>query len=167
MLRKLVLVSVCLLLALAVSSLASAEPFAKIAVGVNGIWLQGTESSPAPWNADFEAGGFARGSLSPHISAVGSLLYGFSHSYFRYTGGVRFTVTDVENKDFSAGLGMQWHGASVAELRPEEWCPDAAIGFAPFPDKWPDLSVTAVGWYGLTTNKPGATLGLRYAPRLP
>lgn len=135
----------------------------KLAAGVNGAWFDGTTTA---FNADFEAGGNAAASLSPHLSWVGAAYYGFDHSYFRWSTGGRVTVTDTENPNFSVGLGIQYHGASEAELKPAEWAPDASFGWLPAPDRWPALAVIGQAGYGLETNRTRAILGLRYRIKL-
>lgn len=132
----------------------------KFAAGVNGAWWDGPGTA---FPADVEAGGLARASLSPHLSAVGSAWYGFDHSYLRSAVGARATVTDVDDPNFSVGLGIQYHMASESELRPNEWAADASFGWVPSPTKWPNLIVAGTGSYGLRSSKAWATLGLRYA----
>ena len=127
--------------------------------GVNGAWFDGPDTA---FPADLEVGGNAAASLSPHLSAVGAVYYGFDHSYVRWSAGGRVTVTDVDNKDFSVGLGLQYRGASEAELQPNEWAYDASFGVKPFAAKWPKLSVVGQGWYGIESQRAGAILGLRY-----
>jgi hypothetical protein len=126
--------------------------------GANAIFFGDAD----PWNADAEAALNGSASLSPHITLVGSIDYGFSHAYFRSTGGARITATDVDDPNFSIGLGIQYHTASVAELRPDEWCPEIAVGWRPWPASYPRLSLTALGWYGLETNRSRADVGVRY-----
>ena len=151
------IMALALVALLAVPARASSDLFALYA-GANGAFFGQAD----PWNADVEAALNGKASLSPHVSAVGSVNYGFSHSYFRSTVGARVTASDVDNPDFSIGLGIQYHTASVADLRPDEWCPDVAVGWRPWPTTQPDLSLTALGWYGLTSTHSGATLGVRY-----
>jgi len=133
------------------------------AAGVNGAWFDGNS---AAFPSDFEAGGNVAASLSPHLAWVGATYYGFDHSYFRWSTGGRVTVTDVDNKNFSVGLGMQYHGASEAELRPSEWAPDASFGWVIMPDQLPNLLVVGQGSYGLESNQARAIVGLRYKIKL-
>ncbi len=134
------------------------KPVANLYAGANGVWFSnGTEQK-----ADVEVAGNASVSLSPHLSAVGSVDYGFTHAYIRSAAGARVTATDVANPDFSIGLGIQYHYATVAWLRANEWAPDASFGWRPYPSKYPRLSIVGLSWYGLTTQKAAATLGVRY-----
>ena len=128
--------------------------------GVNGAWFDGGD---AAFPADVELGGNGRASLSPHLSAVGSAYYGFDHSYARWSVGGRITATDVDDPNFSVGLGLQYHGASQNDLGPQEWAPDASFGWRPSPASLPRLLVVGQGAYGLTSEKVRAILGLRWA----
>lgn len=147
-----------LMLAAASSQSATLSDSFAIYGGVNGVAFTNAD----PWNGDVEAAGNASASLSPHISAVGSVDYGFSHAYFRTSVGARVTATDVNNPDFSVGLGIQYRSASVVELRPNEWAPDVSVGLRPWPAKYPNLLLVAQGWYGLDTNRSGASAGARW-----
>lgn len=129
-----------------------------IYVGGNGTWLDGPSIA---FPSDFEAGGRASASLSPHISVGSSLYYGFRNSYVRWDVGPRITVTDVDNKDFSVGLGASYHGGSEPSVLPEEWVADASFGWRPS-QNIPRLIVVGQGGYGFTTSKARAILGLRY-----
>ena len=150
-----------LVLLLAISSTACAGGFANttaLALGANVAWHDGTTSH----NPDFEGAANGAMSLSPHISAVGSVNYGFERNYWRSTAGGRVTATDVDNQDFSVGLGIQYHFASLLALEPNEWCPDVAVGIRPLPKQIPALALVGLGWYGLTTERAGLSLGARY-----
>lgn len=145
------------LLMLLVPAMAQAQ--AKVfglALAANGVWFD-DDTSPA----DFELGAAVKASLSPHISAVGDLAYGVDHSYIRGAAGVRVTATDVDNKNFSVGLGIQYHVCNKEELRPEEWAPDATVGWRPWPNV-PEVVLIARGQYGLTSNEALALVGVRY-----
>lgn len=133
--------------------------------GVQGAWFDGGEATAFP--NDFEAGGVVSASLSPHISIVGSTFYGFSEEYLRYAIGPRITVTDVENKDFSIGLGISWNGSGADFLGEPEWCPDASVGWVPLPAKMPKVVLVGQGSYGLDSNTSRVTLGVRYKLNLP
>ena len=148
------------LLALAVSTVAYAEPVLKGYAGVNGVWLDSPIALHLP--ADFELGGNVRASLSPHISGVGAAYYGLNHSYLRGSGGVRFTVTDAANADLSMGLGIQYHFASEPSIRPEEWAPDVSIGWRPSPVNAPKLVVIGQAAYGLDSGRVTTIAGVRY-----
>ena len=148
---------VLLLLLLLLPAVAGADVVSAFYGGANGIWYD-DQAEPA----DFEAGGSGSLSLQPHISLVGSGWYGFSHSYFRAAAGVRVTATDVDDSNFSVGIGIQYHASTEPTIRPEEWCPDASIGWKPWPTDQPKLIVIAQGAYGLTSNQAQAMAGLRY-----
>jgi uncharacterized membrane protein YedE/YeeE len=55
---------------------------------------------------DTELGPNAAISLVPHISLVGSSLFGLGQKYNRSQAGVRFTVTDAQDPKFSVGVGV-------------------------------------------------------------
>jgi hypothetical protein len=151
-----------LALLLAIASTACAGGFANttsLALGANGIWSDG-ETEPL---SDFEACVNGAMSLSPHISVVGMIGTGLTEAYVRSTVGVRFTATDVDYKSFSASAGIQYHNGSTTEQGPAEWCPEAAIGLVPLPKQAPDLLLTAVGWYGLDSQRAGCAAGIRWA----
>lgn len=126
---------------------------------VRGIWFTGDN---IPFKADIEGGGVLSASLSPHISAVGSAAYGFSNAYVRGSAGARFTASDVTNPNLSVGLGIQYHVSSKTALQPNEWAPDASVGVKPWPAKWPNWTLTALGWYGLQSNRGAVDAGVTY-----
>jgi hypothetical protein len=128
-----------------------------LSAGVNGVWFDDAK----PFSGDVEVCGNAKASLSPHLTAVGSVNYGFCHSYFRSTVGGRVCATDVTNPDFNVGLGIQYHMASIGEL-PNEWCPDVSLGLRPWPKQYPNLLLTALGWYGMASGDAGADVGIRW-----
>ena len=130
-----------------------------IYAGFNGTWLDGPAVA---FPSDFEAGGRANASLSPHISVGSAVYYGFRNTYVRWEVGPRITVTDTENKDFSVGLGASYHGGSEPSVLPEEWVADASFGWRPSPNTFPRLIVVGQGGYGFTTSKARAILGLRW-----
>lgn len=127
--------------------------------GANGAWLNGPG---AAFPADFEAGGSVSASLSPHISLVGSSFYGFSHSYTRWDGGARVTATDVDNPNFNVYLGIRYRGGTTSAMLPEEWAPDAGVGWKPSPARWPNLILGADAGYGLQSSRTVAYLAVRY-----
>lgn len=138
---------------------ASTEPAFHVAAGANGAWLDGPG---AAWPADLEGGCKAWSSLSPHISAVGGLWYGFSHSYIRYDGGLRLTTSDVLNPNFNTFLGILARGGSTSAVGPTELAPDAGFGVKPIPEAWPNVTLTGDASYGLTSKRALVTLGVRY-----
>ena len=132
-------------------------PVIKMYAGAQGVWYD-DDVKPS----DFEAGGNARASLSPHISAVGCAYYGVSHSYLRGSIGARVTATDVDNPNFSIGLGIQYQASSRPDIRAQEWVPDVTIGWKPWPNDLPRWIVIGQAGYGLTTNAGNAIAGVRY-----
>lgn len=138
---------------------ASTEPAFHVAAGANGAWLDGPG---AAFPADFEAGGKVWSSLSPHISAVGGLWYGFSHSYIRYDGGLRLTTSDVLNPNFNTYLGLVARGGSTTAVGPTELAADAGFGLRPLPDAWPRVTLGGDAGYGLTSKRVLVYLGVRY-----
>jgi hypothetical protein len=130
----------------------------RASVGANVVWLDGPGSA---FPADFEAGVQSSASLSPHISAVASASYGFSNSYLRWDGGFRVTATDVADPDFNVYLGARYRGGSTAEVRPNEWAPDAGFGWKPN-KAWPNIVVGGDAGYGLQSNRVVAILAVRY-----
>lgn len=130
-----------------------------IAAGVNGAWLDGTG---AAFPADLEAGGTAWSSLTPHLSAVGGAVYGFSHSYARYWGGARMTSSDVLNPNFNTFLGAGYRGGSTAAVGPNEWYGDAGFGVKPLPAQWPALTLGMDAAYGLTSSRVMLTVAARW-----
>lgn len=152
---------VALCFVLPATAFAQAKDVIKVYAGANGIWFDGP--SPAP--SDFELGGNARASLSPHISVVGSGYYGLGESYFRGSGGVRLTATDVTDPDFSVGIGLQYQASTKPSIRPQEWAPDVSVGWKPFA-QIPRLTIGAQGSYGLKSNKAYLIAAARYALNL-
>lgn len=157
-------IGIALIASLMVSWLGSADcadlrEVVKIGVGVNGYWADGPAVA---FPSDFELGGNAAASLSPHLSAVSSVYYGFQHSYVRWSVGARITATDVNNPNFSVGLGTQYVGASETELLPEEWTADCSFGWRVMPETFPRLSVVGLAGYGFTSSRGRAILGARY-----
>lgn len=111
-----------------------------------------------PYHGDFEPAVSLSASLAPHISVVGTGAWGVCNSYLRGSGGINLCATDTDNSNFSVSAGIEYHVASKAALRPNEWCPGVSIGLVPLPDRFPRFSLVGCGWYGLTTNQSGASL---------
>ena len=130
----------------------------RVYVGGNGTWIDGPATA---FPSDFEGGGRAVASLSPHISVGSDVYYGFRNTYIRWSVGPRITVTDVDNRNFSVGLGASYHGGSEASVLPEEWVADASFGWRIAPSV-PRLIVVGQGGYGFTTSKARGILGLRW-----
>lgn len=121
-----------------------------------------TFDAVAPKPNDVEVGGNLAASLQPHISAVGALAYGFDHSYLRGSVGARFTASNVDDPNFSVGLGMAYHVSSEPGIRPEGWAPDASIGWRPWPVDAPRVNLILQGQYQLEANQASAIMGVRY-----
>ena len=135
-------------------------PAAKVfglALGASGVWY---DAAGADNPSDVELGVHARASLSPHISAVGSGAYGLDNQYVTAAGGVRVTATDVKDRTFSIGIGIQYRWYDDELFAPAEWEPDVAVGWKPWEDA--PVIVTGTGAYGLDSERPRATLGVRY-----
>lgn len=134
-----------------------AENVIRAYVGANGIWYE-DEVRPS----DFEATGNVRASLSPHISLVGGAFYGVEHSYLRGSAGVRLTATDVNDPNFSVGVGLQYHASSEPAVRPEGFAPDVSIGWRPRPETWPAIIFVGQGAYLTEVDEMFFVLGVRY-----
>lgn len=128
-------------------------------IGVNGIWTHGATGLRDV--EDIEAGLHVRASLSPHISAVGSVGRGFINEYNLAQGGLRITVSDITDRTMSVGVGVQYRWLSDTAYGVREWRPDVVIGWRPpgFPAK---VIVGAGGSYGLTSQTGQGTLALRW-----
>lgn len=146
-----------LLLLLALPVAANSDPVLNVWAGANGVWFDDTARP-----SDFEAGGNVAASLSPHISLVGAAYYGFGRSYLRGSVGARITATDVDNRDFSVGAGLQYHASSEPSVRPEGWAPDVTVGWRPSPERWPAITLIAQAGYLSTQNEAVGIAGIRY-----
>lgn len=153
------LAALVLALAASTAQAASLADIAQVSVGANGVWLYGQGSA---FPADAEASVNASLSGSPHLSGVGSVAYGFSHSYLRGDAGFRVTATDVENPNFNVYLGMRYRWGSKAAVRPNEWAPDAGFGWKPNPEAWPNIVVGADAGYGLQSERVLSYVAIRY-----
>ena len=121
-------------------------------VGANGAWYDSAD------NGDLEVAGKAALSVTPHISLVGGLAYGFSGTYLRESLGARITATDVDDQNFSLGLGVSRHFASEPGNSLEEWAGEAAVGWKPFQTS--SVIVTALAAVGLESRTPFITAGV-------
>lgn len=150
--------AVFLALLLLFPSIAAAQtPVLKAFLGANAIWFN-DEARPT----DFEVGATGRASLSKHISGVGAVFYGVDNSYLRGSLGARVTATDVDDPNFSVGLGVQRHFSSEPDIRTEEWAADASIGWRAWPENLPRWILVAQGTYGLSTSEASVLVGVRY-----
>ncbi len=150
------LIASLLLVLLAVPASAS-MPVVNGAIGAHGIWFN-EEVKPS----DFELGGSAAASLSPHIAAVASGWFGTDKSYLRGTVGLRITASDVTRQDFSIGLGISRWMCSEPLVREEEWVADVSLGFKPWAVEQPRLMIAVQGGYGLESSSGHALAGVRY-----
>lgn len=152
------IMAVCILLSTPshASTLSESVGFA---AGANAVWLDGPG---AGFPVDLEAAGTAKASLSPHLSAVAGLAYGFSHSYIRWDAGFRATATDVDNPNFNLYLGIRYRGGSITAVQPSEWAPDAGLGWKPWPEALPNIVIGADASYGLDSARSQAYLAVRY-----
>lgn len=149
----------CVIAALAVilgslllGSLVHADPVVSIYGAANGSWWDGVKALPD----DFELGGTASASLQPHLSLVGNGFYGLNNSYLRGGVGVRVTATNVDDPDFSIGLGAQYHFSSEPSVRPEGLGYDASMGWRAWPNDLPNLTLILQGeYYPAATESPG------------
>lgn len=130
-----------------------------VAAGANGAWFDGPGTV---FPADVEVGGVAWASLSPHLSVFADGFYGFSHSYVRWDGGVKATITDVDNPNLSSYVSLKYRGASIRELKPGEWAAGAGIGWKPNPTSWPRIVLGADAAYGLQSNRVVSYAAIRY-----
>lgn len=137
---------------------AAEESVVKLFAGLNGIWYQGPGGVPS----DVEAGGTARASLSPHLSLVGGAFWGFQNSYVRGSAGVRLTATDVQNPNFSVGLGLEYQASSEPALRPQEWAGTVTVGWRPLPEKLPRVVLGVQGITGLDSRQIALVAAIRY-----
>lgn len=149
---------VLVLAALALAVPAFAEPVAKVYGAANLVTFDGAADLPS----DLEAGLNGRLSLTPHVSVVGAAYYGFDNSYLRGQGGLRVTATDVDNPNFSIGIGIQYQVCSDEDIRPRELAPDVSIGWKPWPVAAPKVVVGVQGSYGLDSNQAGFLVAVRY-----
>lgn len=129
-------------------------------LGAHGVWQDGALANMV---ADVEAGANLRASLSPHISLVGSGYYGLDNKYLTTAGGLRITATDVKDRTFSIGVGIQYRWASKEEFGDKEWMPDVSVGWRPWDYPASRVVLIGQGAYGLTSERVRAILGVRYA----
>lgn len=144
-----------LLLCLLIAVPAMANP-PEVSVGAQGAWF---DQGDLEAQRDIEASGRAVLSLTPHLSAVGGIAYGFSNSYVRGSLGARATVTDNAAHGFSIGVGFARHFESEPGHL-DEWCGEAGVGWQPFSSS--PLLATASCSVGLDTSRRLFTAGVTY-----
>lgn len=153
-------------LALFLAPLARAgeQPF-HVAVAANGLWLEGTGPN---FPTSLEAGGTAWASLTPHLTVNAGTFFGLSHSYVRWQAEPRLTISDADNPNINAYLGVRLRGASTTDFGPTEWALAAGAGWRPFPNKglttspWDNFTLGVDGAVGHTSNLFVATICARY-----
>ena len=150
--------SLCLLVGMlaAVPTFCHAQPVVRAAVGANGIWFDALTPKPN----DFELGGNVAASLQPHISLVGATYYGTEHGYLRGNAGIRFTASNVDDPNFSVGIGARYDLSSNEGVRPEGLTYDASLGYA-----WPDapaIVLVVQGAYHVEADQASVIAGVRY-----
>lgn len=118
-----------------------------IGVGGGGVWV---EEGSGPVFKDAEAVGRGAISVTPHVSLVGGLAYGVDRSYLRGSAGFRLTATDVNNPDFSIGVGISRHWASEEGIM-DEAAAEAAVGWRPVPGR--SFILTGLAAYGIDTGR--------------
>jgi hypothetical protein len=156
---KILALAVTLLSVAALSlNTAQADPVLTPYLGLNAVAFDGASKLPS----DFEAGGGGSISLSPHISAVGGAWYGLGESYLRANIGGRITVSDVNEPNLSMGVGVSYNASSKPSVRPQELCGDAVIGWRPYPQTAPKVTLGASASYGFESTHAFLTLAVRY-----
>lgn len=157
--KMIVLVMLAALLASGARA-ATLSEVVKVRAGVGGAWFDGDETITP---ADVEAVGVVSASLSPHISVIAAAAHGFDADYNRFAFGPRITITDVNNPNFSVGLGVEY------QVLPglDEWGYTANVGWVPLASRWPRLSLVGQGEVGSKSGDSRVTLGARYLISLP
>lgn len=135
-----------------------AEEVLKLYAGGNVSW---PNSEALPMN--YELGANARASLSEHLALVGAAYAGVKDpGYARASFGLRVTATDVNDPNFSIGVGIQRHVSNDGTVRPEEWMTDVSLGWRPMPERFSRVIVGAQAGYGLDTETTYGILALRF-----
>lgn len=159
---SIVLSCLSLLVLLALPAHAGVWGAASLGVGAGGGWLaQAGEKSVG----NFEAVGKGAVSLTPHVSVVGGIAYGFQDTYLRGSVGARITATDVNDRTFSIGIGISKHFASEQGFSLNEWAAEAAIGWKPLASS--EFIVTGSAARGLDSGDAFLTAAAVYPMHLP
>ena len=154
--------AICVLVLLAVPAWAvSPWQAASFGVGGQGLWA---DEGVAPSFKDAEAIGRASVSLTPHISVVGGVSYGVSGSYLRGSAGARLTATDVNDPDFSIGIGVSRHWVSESGRTMDEAAAEAGIGWRPIQSS--KFIVTALASYGFDSGRRMISAGILFPFKL-
>lgn len=121
---------------------------ASVGIGGQGVWVD--EGGLSAFR-DAEAIGRASVGITPHVNLVGGVSYGVDKSYLRGSGGVRITATDVNDPNFSIGIGISRHYVSEPGAGLDEAAGEAAIGWKPFATS--RVILTGLAAYGLDTGR--------------
>lgn len=135
---------------------------ASLGVGGQGVWV---DSGNFPAFRDAEAIVRASVGITPHVNIVGGVSYGVDKSYLRGSGGVRLTATDVNDPNFSIGIGISRHYVSEPGAGMDEAAGEAAIGWRPFPSS--NVILTGLAAIGLDTGRRVFSAGLVWAVTVP
>jgi hypothetical protein len=119
-----------------------------VGIGGQGVWV---DEGGAPAFRDAEAIGRASLGVTPHVNLVGGVSYGVDKSYLRGSGGVRITATDVNDPNFSIGVGVSRHYVSEPDAGLDEAAAEAAIGWKPFTSS--RVILTGLAVYGIDTGR--------------
>ena len=117
-------------------------------IGGQGVWV---DEGTAPAFRDAEAIARAAIGVTPHVNIVGGVSYGVDKAYVRGSGGVRITATDVNDPNFSIGVGVSRHYTSEPGAGLDEAAGEAAIGWKPFASS--RVLLTGLAVYGLDTGR--------------
>lgn len=128
----------------------AASVWSAMSVGIGGqaVWV---DDGNEPAFRDAEATGRASLGVTPHVNVVGGISYGVDKSYLRGSGGVRITATDVNDPNFSIGIGISRHYQSEPGAGLDEAAGEAAIGWKPFASS--RVILTGLAAYGLDTGR--------------
>lgn len=140
---------------------ASVWDAASIGIGGQGVWV---DEGGASALRDAEAIGRASIGVTPHVNLVGGISYGVDKSYLRGSGGVRLTATDVNDPNFSIGIGISRHYVSEPGAGLDEAAGEAAIGWKPFASS--RVILTGLAAYGLDTGRRVFSAGIVWPMKL-
>lgn len=134
-----------------------------VSVGVGGQALWADEGG-IPAYKDAEAIGRASIGITPHINLVGGIGYGVEQAYVRGSAGVRLTATDVNDPNFSIGVGVSRHYVSEPGVGLDEAAGEAAIGWKPFAAS--RVILTGLATYGLDSGRRLFSVGIVFPFKL-
>jgi hypothetical protein len=163
MMHRLKILAVALSLSLASAAHgASLWEAATFGIGGQGVWV---DEGTAPAFRDAEAIARAALGVTPHVNLVGGASYGVDKSYLRGSGGVRLTATDVNDPNFSIGIGISRHYASEPGSGLDEAAGEAAIGWKPFASS--NVVLTGLAAVGLDTGRRLFSAGVVWPWKIP